>query len=363
MEKKIGILTFHFPDNYGAVLQTYSLLRKINSLGYDAEVIDYVPGGNAGKNKVFVGLTGLKSLASNMLRLLTLPFCLIRRNRFRAFRSNFIRTSERYSAPDDIPYERYGTVVTGSDQTFNRNYDFTDVYYQPFVKSEGQTKVAYAPSLGSMSPALLDDASLDILKDFDHLSCREQDAADALSEMLNREVSCVLDPVFLTDREEWLKLTGKPCRRKPYVFVYDLNAKDKVVKIARQRYPHHDILIYSNDPLGPVKMRGQGIHFTQSAGVEDFLTLICHSDAVVTDSFHGTAFSLIMEKDFYVYLSLEKAADRIISLLQYMGLEDRITCPGKDVKSSQPDYSVVRKRLGELIARSESFLKEALDER
>lgn len=363
MEKKIGILTFHFPDNYGAVLQTYSLFRKINSMEYDVEVIDYVPGDETGKSRVFVRLTGLKSLASNMLRLLSLPFSLIRRYRFRKFRSNFIRTSERYSAPKDIPYGRYGTVITGSDQTFNRNYDFTDVYYQPFVRSEGQTKVAYAPSLGSMSPSLLDAASVERLKDFDHLSCREKGAADALSEMLGREVPCVLDPVFLTDKEEWLRLTGESCRRRPYVFVYDLNAKDKVVKIARQRYPDHDILIYSNDPLGPVKMRGRGIHFVQSTGVEDFLSLIYHSAAVVTDSFHGTAFSLIMEKDFYVYLSLEKAADRIISLLRYLGMEDRITVPDVDVKSLQPDYSVVRKKLGELITRSESFLKEALDER
>ena len=363
MEKKIGILTFHFPDNYGAVLQTYSLFRKISSLGYDAEVIDYVPQAGASKGGVFVRLTDLKSLISNVLRLVAFPFWLCRKNKIKRFRNAYIRLSDRYSRPEDIPYERYGTVVTGSDQTFNRNYGFTDVYYQPFIKSIAQTKVAYAPSMGSMPPSSLDDYSLDRLKDFDYLSCREKGASDALSDMLNREVPCVLDPVFLTSREEWLRLAGQSWRRKPYVFVYDLNAKDKVVNIARQRYPDHDIVIYSNDPLGPVKMRGRGIHFVQSTGVEDFLSLIYHSAAVVTDSFHGTAFSLIMEKDFYVYLSLEKAADRIISLLRYLGMEDRITVPDVDVKSSQPDYSVVRKKLGELITRSESFLKEALDER
>lgn len=363
MEKKIGILTFHFPDNYGAVLQTYSLFRKISSLGYDAEVIDYVPQTEASKGGVFVRLTCLKSLISNVLRLTAFPFWLSRKNKFKRFRNAYVRLSDRYSRPEDIPYEKYGTVVTGSDQTFNRNYSFTDVYFQPFVKSKGQTKVAYAPSLGSMPPSSLDNDSVDKLMDFDYLSCREKGAADALSYMLNREVPCVLDPVFLTDKEEWLKLAGWSARRKPYVFVYDLNAKDKVVKIARQRYPNHDILIYSNDPLGPVKMRGRDLHFVQGVSVEEFLGLILHSDAVVTDSFHGTAFSLIMEKDFYVCLSLEKAADRIISLLRYVGQEDRITVPDEDVKLSQPDYSVVKERLGELIGKSESFLKEALDER
>lgn len=363
MEKKIGILTFHFPDNYGAVLQSYSLYRKISSMGYDVELIDYVPESNAAKKGLFVRITSIKTFLSNIIRLSAYPLWLKRKNHFKRFRDVFFRMSDRYSGIGDVPYENYEMIVTGSDQTFNRNYGFTDVYFQPFNKSNNQKKIAYAPSFGSMSLSLLHEDDIAKLRDFDSISCREVDAASALSSLLNRNVPVVFDPVFLTKKDEWMQFVDKTYKRNPYVFVYDLNARDNVLKIARERFPDYEIVMYSNDPLGTVKMRGRGISFVQGASVEDFLTLIYHSDAVVTDSFHGTAFSLIMEKDFYVYISLEKAAGRITSLLECVGLRDRIVTIGNYFSPMPIDYSVVRERIERYIDKSESFLIEALDEK
>lgn len=354
---RIGILTFHFPDNYGALLQSFSLYSYLNHDGKnDVEIIDYRP---SSQNEYYFGRTrSLKTVIRNIFLLPYYPAWKRRVNELNRFRET-IKLSKSYSDWSEIPFEEYDVVVTGSDQTFNLNFDFTEVYYQPYKKNSGQRKVAYAPSFGST--LLNDSTSMKISRwviDFDSLSSREEDGALFLSNLTKNDVIQVLDPVFLLSRDEWERKTDTKLKYKNFIFVYDLNGKENLIRLARRKSPDKDIVIYSRDSMMPYKsLNFRKVHFLQDLSISEFLSYIAYSDFIVTDSFHGLAFSLIFEKQVFPYIALEKASSRIKSLLKLLRISDLLT---HDIDESFIDYLSIKPRMNELIKISRSYLNNSV---
>lgn len=360
--KKIGLLTFHFPINYGAVIQAYALDRYLKGIGHQVEVINYMPERHLKSYNYYRKVTSLKRIIHNVVNTPFLPHYLKKRDRFRRFQQKHFSLTERFKVYEEVLFD-YDVVLTGSDQVFNINREERKVYFQPFTKRPNQKKIAYAPSFGISE---FDDEFtakiVDWVNDFDALSCRERSGAEYLSRITGKDVPDVLDPVFLLSKKEWTSISSERLVDEKYIFIYDLNGKKPLIDIARKIGKGYKVVMLSNDPIAKIRWSYRGVdRFIQSASVEDFISLMLNADYVVTDSFHGTAMSIIFKKEFFSYIALRAGASRIESLLGNISLEQRIIedLEGFDIeKFDLCDFTLIHP----LIIQSKQFLNSAIND-
>lgn len=339
---RIGIITYHFAENYGSALQSYALTSYLNSLeGVEAFLLNYVTDRQERNNSLYGHREGLAKVA---LAAAYLPFHFWRsrkRKRFQEFAAGEFVQSRRMTDLEqlrrfvngiDDPAEACDCLVSGSDQVWNPTItDFDGAFFFPF-KARGR-KVGYAISLG---PATEKDVRrfLDEAVDFDSVSCREQGAADVLAGLGIRAEQIVCDPVFLVETGRWRKLAAESAvdygSCKPYVACYFLNRPNMETYF---KWAHAVA-----DEMG-LELRIINASYSKrtfqkgtilDAGPLEFLNLLMNARFVCTDSFHGTALSVIFEKQF---LSFDKAADstdaRKVDLLSALGLSDRLKRVGQ----------------------------------
>lgn len=356
--KKIGIITFHAADNYGAVLQAYALQTYLTEQGNKVQIIDFVPFGVEKANKpLFVQD---KSAIKRMIKkALILPnyFKLKKRNKsFAGFRKEFLYLSDKFRNAKEIknaPLD-YDICITGSDQVFNPLIQNSDIYYLDFCNKA--SKVAYAPSFGIKDFSLVGDKTRNLIKQFNHLSCREADGAEFLSTVTGNTVPTVSDPVFLLSPDKWNKITTKP-RDGKYIFVYDLNGGNNLIAIANK------IKVETGLPIVCITARkysNTGYNVDElhvNSGPLEFVSYIQYADYVVTDSFHGTAFSTLFRRKFISYVALKHAASRIQSLLGRLGIEDRIYYNAEEFDIKKVIFKEYDKELEELVTSSEKYLQ------
>lgn len=334
---KIGVITYHFAENYGSAFQSYALTSYLNSHeNVDAFLLNYVTTRQEQNNSLYGHRSGLSRLA---LAAAYLPFHFWRsrkKMRFQHFSSgNYIQSNrlsdlnelERFVNGRDISSEMLDCIISGSDQVWNPLItDFDSAFFFPFETKA--RKVGYAISLG---PATEDDVKQFIgeARDFDAISCREQGAADVLSNLGIQIDSIVCDPVFLIDADEWRELASQSAvdysKCNPYVACYFLNKPNMDTYFSWA----HSVA----DEMG-LELRIINASFSKQtfqkgtildAGPLEFLNLLLNASFVCTDSFHGTALSTIFEKQF---LSFDKAVGstdaRKSDLLSALNFENRL---------------------------------------
>lgn len=355
--KKIGLLTFHFPINYGAVLQTYGLYTYLKKKGLNVTIINYYSDRHADRYNFYHRPKSIKNLLYYVVKTWFLYNHISKKKKFDHFRNKHFKLTKRYKSTSEIPFN-WEFVLTGSDQVFNINHADRITYFQPFKKKANQIKAAYAPSFGihNLNEEIKEKIS-HLVNDFDFISCRESLGAEFLSEIKGKKVEHVLDPVFLLDVQEWSSIASDRLIKEKYLFVYDLNGKKPLIDIAIKLNTEHKIVVLSNDPIASLRKGYRGVDiFIKSAGIEDFISLIKYSDAVITDSFHGTVMPIIFEKPFYSFIALETASSRIIDILTTLSLESRLVENIEDVneigKFNKPP------KVEEMIAASKKFLQQ-----
>lgn len=311
--KQVGIITFHSADNYGAVLQAYALQHYIEiSSGYNVEIIDYRETDDCHGPIVFVRATHnfFKDFVLSVIRFLKYPSLKRRHGRFEEFRKDFLHLShQRYIGEDSLRYVKKDLFISGSDQVFNPKLKNYKAYYLGFDKGDSK-KIAYAPSFGIST--FNDDITrqiLPLLTDFDVLSCREESGASYLSKILSRPVPTVVDPVFLLKKEEWESVAVLPNRRR-YLLVYCLSKgkRRQLQKIAKEIATKENLEIVSIENEGP----------------REFVGYIIGADFIVTDSFHGTSFSLIFGKRHISCVINKAKGTRIENVMKMFGKDGEI---------------------------------------
>lgn len=377
---KIGILTILNVNNYGAELQCCALYRKLTSMGYDAEVINYLFGINPGHDfsgeKLTVPISFKQNVKVHLLPIVQNLFCLfhhknkaLRNKRFDEFHANYNHlTSTVYPSVKSL-YEanfNYDVICIGSDQVWNYEKGYSlEPFFACFDK-KGTKKISYASSIGLSS--LSKEAECVFKKElsgFAHLSVREQQASELLENLLDREVDVVLDPTLILDNKEWLEVAKfDMCPKEKYVLVYIVTIKPcdyvlevarhiakqrnlKIVRICRDAYPEHS---------------GRDVQEILTAGPSDFVGLFANAEFVVTNSFHGTVFSINFSKSFYsVIKSQHSTNSRLTSILKKLNLEDRILPVGSPLPQiSDIDYTISKEKLSEERKHSLEYIKEAL---
>jgi hypothetical protein len=364
--KKIAIATIFHVCNYGTVLQAYATQNIIRQLGYDSEIIRYIPERVSARRAFLAsGASGTK----NFLRyaasvLVRLPGNMIMRKVFDDFTKNHLTfTESKYEnaeqAEENPP--NADAFLTGSDQVWNSKYNegIDPIYYLDFVPT-GKKRVAYAASIGGEDFEVQEKAQIRyLLGKYDALSVREKSAQQAILALGIEKVQQVLDPTLLLSVERWSKLFSKRKVADRYLLLYILGRDKTLVDIGEA--------IAKDRGLKIVKI---GLDFILSAKVDkndlfctpnEFLSYFYYADYVITNSFHGLSFILNFNKQFSIVLP-KTFSTRLESPLCQFGLEDRIITDACDLDRQKEwvDYGLVLNKFEKAKEDSLLFFKKAL---
>lgn len=396
--KRAGILTlYHGNNNYGGVLQAYALSETITSKGAPCEVIDYKPSPMPLKIRIVHkiqedGITTMmaavfriswRNFKDRLLHMATYSATQKIRKReegLEDFRKNGISHSARVYDKENLSQtlERYDLFVCGSDQIWNpgSSGQFNGDYWLEFVPSDIR-KVAYAPSLTVSSLTTSQRKNIRYwLSSFASVSVRETSAATLLKEVtkgMDMDITCVLDPVFLINGAQWKKFSAPRQIKGNYVFAY-LLGDDKGQRGLIQKFAVEQKLKVVTIPYLQSRFRfcdlGFGDEKVYEADPKEFLSLIQYADYVFTDSFHGTVFSSLFHKKFWVLRRDTKGErrpmdHRVEGLMGLYGTEERLLDGGAEGRNltEEIDYVKVDRRIEDAREDSLRFLENALEER
>lgn len=349
--KKIGIATFHFADNYGAVLQTYALYNLIKKMeDCNVEIINYIPNGYQ-YSKCWNTIYQRKEFDKKreMFERFLIQYCDLNINK----KVNCIEDNE------------YDICCVGSDQIWNTSFDISNEYFLPHLKS-GVRKISYAASIGVSvsSPAFNKEWFKRYISDFDFISIREYEHVDVVSQLSHKVCNCVLDPTLLLSEDDYEKLLPKKENTTPYVLFYWLSHDRNLMRgveltntIARK---YNLKVIHSVYDVSNNMFVNQGECMIYDS-IEDFLWLVKNADFVVTNSYHGTIFSMIFRKPFYTFI-VESMKSRIDTLATNIDISKHIVCEYisfEDINKKIIDLNMEKKYI-EKKQESILFLKEAI---
>ncbi|MBQ2932572.1 MAG: polysaccharide pyruvyl transferase family protein [Clostridia bacterium] len=320
-DKMIKIVTFHNAHNFGAVLQCYALKTAIKNLDRKCEVENVV---NQKINDMYKPQIGLKkkSLAGLAKSIIAYP---TRKKGYDVF-EDFISKRILDKSADWDCKDADTIYISGSDQVWNWEMtDFDKTYFLDFVKMP-ESKNAYSASFGfDEIPAEYQDEYKRLLGDFNKISVREQQGADILKKLLGREVPVTLDPSMLLTEDNWRQFAEtERKRKKEYILLYLMSETKSLIEFTRKLKKATGLdVIYINNSLWN---RKRGFKYKSYISPEEWVRLFLNARYVVTNSFHGTAFSINFNKDFFAGLlpSTSKVNSRIENILKKFGLEDRL---------------------------------------
>lgn len=354
---KIGIVTFHRSYNFGSALQAFALQMSLERLNYCVTIIDI-----RSRDKEQYKLLSIKHPRHTARVLSRLNRYLARRNSFeRFFERRYRLTSQSYTNKSKLGElsDHFDAFICGSDQIWN--LDCTGGVVEPFFLSFAgdRRRVAYAPSLAhtSFRPENFDkDKVAELLAKFDYLSVREEETVPLFQPLVDKKIEVVLDPTLLLDADAYTDMAKDRVADSPYVFVYLLRSCPELVESARAMARTADKeVVYISEKNLPIP------NSTNLFGVgpEEFVSLIAHADAVLTNSFHATVFSILFHRPFRVF-----ATDKSASRMQ--DLTAKLDMPGRCIKEidasplGDEDWNMVDRKLDELRKGSWGYLQRAL---
>ena len=343
-----GIVTFHTANNYGAVLQAYALKSVCSKYCEQCDIIDYRSVTISERYRLLLDISSPKRLIKSMLRN---AFLREKYKRFNDFRKYYLCS---------VAYEekKYDVVIAGSDQIWNYNLTNGDSgYFLDFVE-EGVKKVAYAPSFGVPHlDSAYEKMYKNLLSNFACISAREPEGKHIIESLFGMKSEIVLDPTLLLTKKEWIDSFQLQTAKRDYIFCYLFGMSDNTKRFIQNlsRKTGYKVVGISDN----ISLKNDGIRYDRIASPKTWISYIYNAAFVITNSFHGTAFSIIFEKQFYIGEILDaKGRGRIDNLLRITELEDRKNL----VEQGNINYENVRSHLQPHIEASVAYLKTAISE-
>lgn len=374
---KIGILTHPLETNYGGLLQAYALQHVLRRLGHDAITIDrhnshkynnffhhllgflkrcyihYLKGENCTTAwNPFLSDEEYSIISAKMKSFVDKNICVTRR----------ILSSDLSLIEDEYMFDAY---VVGSDQVWLPNYcpnSFLD-----FVNRDDVIRITYAASCGKMSfannPKLANECS-ELAKKFKAISVREEALLDLCRDYLSVDAVHVLDPTLLLYKEDYLALIDNQDNMEDLIFAYILDHSSRKTELINK----------TSELTGKLVKNGNVDHYYTKgckyrledcifSSVEDWLSGLNRAEFVIADSFHGTALSIVFNKQFAVIANNKRGIDRFKSLFAQLGITDRFAESTSDIEHllrTPIDYTIVNQKLNILRKESISFLTNNL---
>ncbi|MGD1816181.1 MAG: polysaccharide pyruvyl transferase family protein [Pleomorphochaeta sp.] len=332
--KKIGILTYYYKNyNYGGLLQAYALRYIIESMGYNSEQISF----KRNSKKLYIRKLRVLFKEPVLKEIFQVRMHIMNNKKKITGDSYTINTRAKFDQfIEAIPHsricdsksisklnEQYDAFIVGSDQVWNPLFA-TDEYFLSFADNN-MPKISYAASIRINNFEQKEIKRIKrYLSRFDYISVREERAKKLLASIgIDKAIDVLPDPTFLLSKDEWDFVSTEEMIKTKYVMVYlvrDANSINQLKKYARANGLKiilvEDLGYYFEEDDVLVKIK-------TGVGPKEFISLIKYAEMVVVNSFHGTVFSIIYNKPFYVYGDLN-IDDRKKTLLENMGLKNQI---------------------------------------
>ena len=355
-KRSVCLLTFHYAQNFGAVLQAYALQRTVAKLGFQPIQMNYH---NAFLDGLYRKMPRSFFFRPKTLAKIALKNAVQRYNpSFQRFVENhLVSTSERYDQclPDQGAFDFF---AVGSVQVWNMRCNGNDAnFFLPGIPSD--KKVAYAVSTGSKIRERYGGTEVEsLISDFKYASFRESDSAKEASEFLGHPAPAVLDPTLLLSSEEWASLSDYSLvPKRKYVLVYMIAEDRRLLRIAKEIAKQNGFaVLYINLGYRPYP----GVRNLFSVTPKQWLGLFEKADYVATNSFHGLCFSTAFRKPFSIRTldANPVANNRILGFLEHYSLTGRLTSSINN--ALECDYASLETNIVSDREASIGFLKTAL---
>lgn len=373
MTQKIAILTQPLHVNFGGTLQAFALQKVLKHMGYDVETINY-------RSKEVSDFRKLLSAFKQILKCQNIFQFNSRQLKeiqaqHKKFISSYIDLSVEINNVDKLRAyffnKKFDAVVVGSDQVWRGDYSpRIESYFLDFLyEDKSIKKISYAASFGSNEwnfSQTLTKILTEYINDFDSVSVREESAVNLCKENLTVLADHVLDPTLLLNREDYINLfNDEKTENTGEIFSYILDEDENKNKLI-QRVSNYmgGKKIFTKQPLKKNKIFITNISKYQYPSIESWLKSFYDADFIVTDSFHGTVFSIIFNKPFISIKNTERGNSRFESLLKIFELEDRLidvneSCV-EDIIGKEINYAEINLKLIELREYSKAWLLNSL---
>ena len=345
---KIKTITCHDVYNLGASLQAYALQRYLEGQGHDVQIIDYKPSYLSKHYKLWVLSNDIynRPIIKQLYLLAKLPgrlWALRRKKVFDSFTTEYLKLTKRYNSYEELKSDppQADCYIAGSDQIWNTLFQNgrDAAFYMDFGTS-GIKRITYAASFAT--PSIVPeykDFVINKLKGIDAISIREKSSLPLLAELGRPDGVEVCDPVFLLNKEEWNTIVANSKKmsvyKEKYLLVYLTDKGPNIERIAREIRTKTGWKIYS---VGGIKAKCADRSFV-NAGPFEFVHLIQNAQFVISNSFHATAFSIIMGVKFCVVNRTDAINERMKSILEDYGLSERLVSEYHDALLNELNLS------------------------
>lgn len=379
---KIAVVVCPNIRNFGSVLQSYATQKAVTELGYDNEYINYVQTKST-MYKYFIQLFIPSIMAERKSFLKRKQFQKMHSDRimnrnsiFDKFVNEYMNSSEKYVGYRNLKKggAKYDIAVLGSDQVWNPINSGSDFYTLNWLPYKTK-RIAYSSSFGvSKIPYLLKNFYKKYLKKFDNIAVREIHGKEIIKELIGKDVPVVCDPTILFKAEQWDEIVeNKPIVEGEYIFCYFLGNRLKPRKFVMELAEKTNCKIVMMPYFGEVSEYDESMNaeFVKNPGPSEFVNVIKNAKFICTDSFHGTVFSILYKKKFFVFRrhsadSNKNTFSRLESLVNIFGVQDRVVNDDVfDYKylNSDIDYASVLNKVQEFRMESWNYLKKALEQK
>jgi len=373
-DKKIRIVSFQNAHNFGAVCQAYGLQQTLLGLGYkDVLFINYNPQYlkdrynplNTWQN-LNLNTSFLRKI-SRVLRWCSFVLTTWMRNRRieQSIKRMLRQTPHELMSAEEVANEETDILICGSDQIWNTALTSSlDPVFFGQAKPESYEKLlSYAPS--TEISALREDTIrliAEYLKSFSAVSVREESVKNKLQPFVSFPMEVTVDPTILCGQTAYDKIASNRIVKKPYICVYAYTPDEELVRDIIRTIPNYTqyevhYILFSATNLS--QWGDKSVH--SAISVEEFLSYIKYASYVVTNSFHGLAFSLLFEKNFNVTWINNKST-RTEALLQKLHLNSRMVKDAEKANWTNVDYQQVNKSLDEIRKESIDFLLNSIND-
>ncbi len=363
----VGIITFHYNNNFGAALQCYALQQVITSLGHEVEIIDYVP--KNGESLPFwkgwhIRGGGFRKKAKQ--RLLQLRYQRVATTAFSSFREKYFSLSERCSTVEEFRQvgKNYDAIICGSDQVWV--FDRPSPYFLDLGDDFNGLRISYAACCGHDRQRKDKDAEIrELLNQFDFISVRNDFSKAIISPMIGKEVSIVADPTLLVDfdpiQEEY------PLPFKAYILIYALSADEesrqvRIIKEIRKKVGNLPVVSVVANSC-PRKIVSADLHI-YNASPGQWVGLIKNAAYIYTDSFHGALFCVKYDREFIADYKEQWRSLRLLDVAQRYEFDSHVAGNVDEtidkVSQSDPNYKNTKMLMHKHADESKKFLEESL---
>jgi len=352
---KVGILTQHFLRNYGGIVQNWALQQVLISLGHEPLTLEH--------DTCYSRTRWLMRTAKQIVKRKSCKGLPAYPYKGRVGHRPFIDFIDSHINSITVQLftqaigQRYGieAFVVGSDQVWRPAFNVGRLYnmYLDFA-SESVKKVAYAASFGVSNWEYTDEEAMRcklLAKRFDAISVREQSGVELCQNYLGIPATKVLDPTLLLDKSDYMELCADIPKEKDLVFVYALHLNEKMLSFAQKIAEKRRLRVR-------VLQAGDKLHPDDS--IEKWIASFRDATAVVTDSFHGMALSVVFHKPFFAFKNESGGQERISSFLNQYGLNERLVDEGQEYHPQDIDWDIIDRTNGALRLASIEFLKKSL---